>query len=53
MNECLQSLLKEKKDIYLMGDLNINFLNSSSVKHTNDYINVMFNNSMQPLIYMY
>ena len=50
MNECLQALVKEKKDIYVMGDMNINFLNSSSVKCINDYVNIIYNNAMQPLI---
>ena len=41
MSECLQTLSKEHKDIYIMGDFNINLLNYSNNNGVNDFVNVI------------
>ena len=35
---------------HIMGDFNINLLNSSSHSHTNEFVNTMFSSSFSPLI---
>ena len=41
---------ENKLSSYLMGDFNINILNSQSHQPTNEFINLMLSNSMYPLI---
>ena len=41
---------KEKKDIYLMGDYNIDLLHHQSHNKTNEFLETMFSHNMYPLI---
>ena len=50
INICLNQIINENKDVYVMGDWNINLLNTSSVANINDFLNIMYNNSFRPLI---
>ena len=38
------------KNIYLMGDFNINLLNHSTHQHTADFIDMMFQHSLLPMV---
>ena len=46
----IKKITDEKKLLYIMGDYNINLLNSDSHKDTGDFINSMYSLSMFPLI---
>lgn len=50
IDACLQKLGKENKDVYIMGDFNINLLNCSTVNHVNEFVNILYNKSYRPLI---
>ena len=50
INECLEKLSCENKNIYIMGDFNIDLLNGNTVNCINDYVNIIYNNSFRPLI---
>ena len=50
INTLLEKLSHEKKEIILMGDLNINFLNCDSDKDTSDFIDTMCASSLYPTI---
>lgn len=50
INHTLSTISFENKLSYLMGDFNINILNSDSHQPTNDFINLMTSNSLYPLI---
>jgi len=39
-----------EKDVYIMGDYNINLLNCTSHSNTSDFVDVMFSSSFLPLI---
>ena len=53
-NEKIQSVLEilesEKKDIYILGDFNINLLNYGIHNKTNEFLNTMFSFNLYPLI---
>jgi hypothetical protein len=48
--EILDTLKNEHKDIYLLGDFNINILESSSHVPTAEFIETIYSNSLFPLI---
>ena len=50
MNSILETLSREKKEIYLMGDFNINLLNYGSHNKTNEFLDMMYSFNMYPLI---
>lgn len=50
INECLEEISSEHKNVYIMGDYNINLLNYNSIKCINDFLNTIYNNSFRPLI---
>ena len=54
LNDYLQPLLIklsfEKKEVILMGDFNINFLNCNTDKDTSDYIDTLYSHSFYPTI---
>ena len=53
-NERLQSVLekinKERKQIVLMGDFNINLINTSQHRDTNEFLDLIFTNCLTPYI---
>ena len=53
-NEKLSSILHkiqpEKKILYLMGDYNINLINENTHLHTSEFLDIMYGNSLFPLI---
>ena len=50
LQDRITKVIKEKKLLYIMGDMNINLLNASSHLPTNDFINTMYANYLFPLI---
>ena len=46
----LEELLIDKKLVYLMGDYNIDLLNSESHDLTNEFVDLMYYNEFLPLI---
>ena len=50
VEDILSTISFENKLSYIMGDFNINILNSHSHQPTNDFINLMTSNSLYPLI---
>ena len=50
INECLEEISSEHKNVYIMGDYNVNLLNYNSIKCINDFLNTIYNNSFRPLI---
>ena len=50
ISNTLSTISFENKLSYIMGDFNINLLNSDSHQPTNDFINLMTSNSLYPLI---
>ena len=50
VEDILSAISFENKLSYIMGDFNINILNSHSHQPTNEFINVMTSNSLYPLI---
>ena len=50
INTVLNTIKKEGKLAYLMGDYNINLLNSGTHTLTNQFVDMMFTNSFVPLI---
>ena len=40
---------KDNKDIYIMGDFNLNLLNSNVHENTNDFLNIMFAHNLYPI----
>ena len=49
LNDCLLKLANVNKYVYIMGDMNINLLNCSSIQYVQDFVNVLYN-SFRPLI---
>ena len=53
-NESMENILRNislrKRDIYILGDFNINLLNSDTHSNTSDFIDMMFSTSFLPLI---
>ena len=50
IQEILSKTANENKIAHIMGDFNINLLNSENHTLTSDFINTMFSNHFQPLI---
>jgi len=50
MENILKTLNKMNKHVYILGDFNINLLNTNNHSQTNDFINIMFSSSFIPLI---
>ena len=50
LNQMLEKVSKEQKQIFLLGDLNINLLNSNVHLSTNDFIGSLASNSIIPYI---
>ena len=50
MNEILEILESEKKEIYLLGDFNINLLNYNSHGKTKEFLDMMYSFNIYPLI---
>ena len=46
----MDKLSREKKDILIMGDFNINLLNYNNDKDTTTFLDTMFSNSFSPFI---
>ena len=46
----LEKLAKEKKETILIGDFNINILNSNSDRDTSSFMNAIYSNSFYPTI---
>ena len=50
MNEMLEILESEKKEIYSLGDFNINLLNYDSHGKTKEFLDMMYSFNIYPLI---
>ena len=50
LNNTLDILNKSNIELYLMGDFNINLLNTNSHEKTNDFVDLMFSQNLYPLI---
>jgi len=50
IDECLSTISKEGKICYIMGDLNINLLNTSTHSVTADFLNTMYSHMFIPLV---
>ena len=51
LQKMLQLIQFEKKHLILMGDFNINLLDYNEKETVSDFINFLFENSMQPHIF--
>ena len=49
-NKLLESFHKENKQIYLMGDVNIDLIKCSLSKNINDFINIVYDNAFHSVI---
>ena len=50
MNDILVKLESERRDVYIMGDFNIDLLNYNTHCKTTDFLDLMFSFNMYPLI---
>ena len=50
LSPILEKFFFENKDIYLLGDFNINLLNYESDRHTAHFLDDMYSNSFNPYI---
>ena len=50
LQSCLDILDREKKEVFMLGDYNINLLNHYSHNETNEFLETMFANNLYPLI---
>ena len=50
LNQMLEKVLKEQKQIFLLGEFNINLLNYNVNQLTNDFLNSLASNSIIPYI---
>ena len=50
MNNYLDIMDTDNKDIYIMGDFNLNLLNADVHENTNTFLNVMFAHNLYPII---
>ena len=46
----LQTIVKENKDIYIMGDFNIDLLKDDIHRQTHDYLDLIYSNCLMPTI---
>ena len=49
-NKLLESISKEQKSIFLLGDFNVNLLNYNEHNQTNEFLDSIASNSFIPLI---
>ena len=50
LNKLLENISKEQKSIFLLGDINVNFLNYNEHNQTNKFLDSLASNSFIPLI---
>ena len=50
INNTMQKIVKERKNIFFMGDFNLNLLNYETHDDTNDFLNSMISYSVLPYI---
>ena len=50
LNNTLEIITKSDKELYLMGDFNINLLNTNSHDKSNEFVDLMFSHNLYPLI---
>ena len=50
LNSLMSKIKPEKKLLYIMADFNINLLNADSHSATQDFLNIMYSNSVMPTI---
>ena len=50
LNQMFEKVLKEQKQIFLLGEFNINLLNYNVNQLTNDFLNSLASNSIIPYI---
>ena len=50
LNQMLEKVSKEQKQIFLLGDFNINLLNYNIHQPTNDFLDSLASNSIIPYI---
>ena len=50
MNPILEKITNENKEVYIMGDFNINLLNYETNKQTSGFLNNMYENGFSPYI---
>ena len=50
INDCMEKIQSEIKNVYIMGDFNIDLLKSSYLKNINEFVNIVYDNSLRPLI---
>ena len=46
----IKSLSNRKQHVYIIGDVNINFLRYNEHANTEDYLNMLYSNNFLPLI---
>ena len=51
INNTMQKIIKERKNIFFMGDFNLNLLNYETHDDTNDFLNSMISYSLLPYIF--
>jgi len=47
----LNNLIKQSKQLYLVGDFNIDLLKSKNLAHTNEFVSLLYSHFLLPLIY--
>ena len=50
LNQMLEKVSKEQKQIFLLGDFNINWLNYNAYQPTNEFLDSLASNSIIPYI---
>ena len=50
LNQILEILSKEQKQVFLLGDFNLNLLNHNDHQPTNDFLDSLASNSFFPYI---
>ena len=50
LKNIIKSLSKRKQHVYIIGDVNINFLKYNEHANTEDYLNMLYSNNFLPLI---
>ena len=50
LKNIIKSLIKRKQHVYIIGDVNINFLKYNEHANTEDYLNMLYSNNFLPLI---
>ena len=50
LNNTFEILNKSNRELYIMGDFNINLLNTNSHEKSNDFVELMYSHNLYPLI---